>query len=141
MIVVGAVTIVGLVVERLIVTDREAIEMTLDKAVAAVKANDIDRLLECISPSAKDIQDQSRWVLSRYVVESAWIRNLEITVNNHTSPPTAKAKFTAIGQGKDNMGQVPYRGYSVQVVVDLRKEGDRWLVTGYGGDDYLPQRR
>jgi hypothetical protein len=139
MIGVGVFTLLGLVAERLIVTDRELVEATLDKAARAVENGDTDKLIECISDSKSDewIRDKARKAMADYKVDSVWIRNLEITVNNLTSPPTAKAKFTAVGQGQDRKGVIPYRAYSEPVVVELKKKGDRWLVTGLSGENYL----
>ena len=128
---VGAVVLVGLVVERLVVTDREAVENTLDACVAAVKANDINRLSECISPTAPQVRAEARFVLGRVEVQKAAITDLEITINRLTSPPTAKAKFRAIGAGRDRKGEFPYQGFAEFITVELRLEGDRWLVSGY----------
>jgi hypothetical protein len=143
MIVVGAVTLAGLVVERLIITDRKAVEMTLDKAVAAVEAGNIDRLLECISPSAKETREDARWNLKNYKVNSVWIRNLDIKINNLTSPPTAVAKFTVIGNGDDANHEALHNTIPpLDLTVDFQKENGRWVVAGYAGDPkYLPHRR
>ena len=128
---VAAVVLVGLAVERLVVTDREAVENTLDACVAAVKANDINRLLECISPAAPQVRAEARFVLDRFEVQKAALTDLEITINRLTNPPTAKAKFRAIGAGRDRKGEFPYQGFAEIVTVELRLEGDRWLVSGY----------
>jgi hypothetical protein len=141
MIGVGVLTLLGLVVERLVVTDREAVADTLDAAAAAVEANDLERLLSYISPTAQRPQADSRFVLGRFEVSKARVRNLEVSINRLTSPPTAKAKFTAFGQGRDRQGVFPYQAYSQQVIVELRLEGDRWLVTDYSVEDVIPPRR
>jgi hypothetical protein len=137
MIGVAIITGLGLVAERMIVTDREAVGATLDAAVAAVQKNDLQGVLKCISPSAKGTRLEATWILERFEVNSAWIRDLDIKVNTLTSPPSAKATFQAIGQGKDRKGEIPYQGYEQRVVVELQKEGDRWLVTGCNGDEIL----
>ena len=140
MLLVGALTLAGFGVERLVVTDREAVTNTLDTAATAVEDNDLERLLDCISPSAQQPRNQSRWVLDRFDVDKAWIRNLEIDFNYLTSPPTAHAHFQAVGTGRDRKGQVPYNTYGQRVVVHLRQKGDRWLVTGYDIEDVTPRR-
>jgi hypothetical protein len=131
MLAVAAVVAAGLVVERLVVTDRKAVENTLDAAVAAVEANDISRLLACISPSAENVRSQARTMLDRVEVRSVWIRGLEVKVNRLTSPWTAQARFVASGEAQDRKNELPYPGYTHPVVVEFRREGDRWLVTGY----------
>jgi hypothetical protein len=54
MIGVALLVVAGLIVERLVVTDREAVEQTLDTAVAAARRNDLEGALNCISPSAQE---------------------------------------------------------------------------------------
>jgi hypothetical protein len=141
MIGVGALTLLGLAVERLVVTDREAVSDTLDAAAAAVEANDLERLLSYISPTAQRPQADSRFVLGRFEVSKARVRDLTVTINRLTSPPTAKARFIAFGQGRDRQGVFPYQAYSQQVIVELQLEGDRWLVTDYSVEDILPPRK
>ncbi len=140
MLLVGVLTLAGFGVERLVVTDREAVTNTLDTAASAVEDNDLERLLGCISSSAQRPRNQSRWVLDRFDVDKAWIRNLEIDFNYFTSPPTAHAHFQAVGTGRDRKGQVPYNTYGQRVVVHLRQKGDRWLVTGYDIEGVTPRR-
>jgi hypothetical protein len=120
-----------LAVERLVVTDREAVEQTLDDAVKAVRRNDLGGLLNCIAPSANAPRELSNWVMGRFEVGEGHIGELEIKVNRLTSPPTAKATFLAIGRGRDRRNECPYQGFGHRVTVELRLMGDRWLVTGY----------
>ena len=61
---------------------------------------------------------------------------MEITFNRLMNPPTAAAKFQAIGQGRDRKGESPYQGFLQNVTVELRQEGGRWLVTGYTLHDF-----
>jgi hypothetical protein len=129
MIGVGALTLVGLAVERLVVTDREAVENTLDAAVAAVAANDLPKVLSFTAPTAQKSRAEAQWILGRFQVDMARISGLEITLNRLTSPPTARAKFLAIGHGRDRTGQMPYNAFRQHVVVVLQLDGDRWLVT------------
>lgn len=131
MIGVAVFVLIGLGIERWIVTDREAVGQTLDAAVVAARNNDLDRLLDCIVPEAEKPRQLSRWVLDRFQVEEGHIRDIEITVNRLTSPPTAEAKFLVVGKGRDRLGQWPYEAFAQRVSVELRLQGNRWLVTGY----------
>lgn len=140
MLLVGVLTLAGFGIERLVVTDREAVINTLDAAATAVEDNNLERLLGCISPSAQRPRNQSRWVLERFDVDKAIIHNLKIDFNHLTSPPTAHAHFQAIGTGRDRKGQIPYHSYAQRVVVHLRLEGDRWLVTGYDIEGVTPRQ-
>jgi len=136
MIGVAALVGVGLIVEHFVITDRKAVTQTLDAAVAAVKKNDINGVLDCISPSAQEARDKSRWLLGLVDVQEGHISDLEIKVNRLTSPPSADAKFLAVGRGKDRKGEWPYQGFAQRVTLTLRLEGGRWLVTGYDLKDF-----
>lgn len=135
----------GLVVERLVVTDREAVANTIDAAVAAVRANNKERLLACVSPNAKPVRQMTDYVFNLVEFIDAGISNLEITVGTPTGrtaggPQTAVAKFTAIGHARDRLGQVPYQGFMQELTVNFRREGDRWLIDSYNAKDQLPVR-
>lgn len=135
MIGVAVFVVLGLVVERFVVTDREAIGNTLDAAAAAVETNQLDRLLDCVSPKAEKTRKDARFVLGLFEFNKARICDLEITVNRLTSPVTAKAKFRAVGQGRDRRGEIPYQGFARWVTVTMRQEGDRWLIGEYTVED------
>jgi hypothetical protein len=138
---VAVFVLAGLVAEHLVVTEQEAVEMTLGAGVAAARANDLNRLLACISPKATRARSYAGMVLGRAEVEEAHILHLEITVNRLTSPPTAKARFQAIGKGRDRKGEFPYQGFARWVVVQLRREGGRWLVADFEVEDFEQPRR
>jgi hypothetical protein len=121
----------GLVVERLVVTDREAVGNTLDAAVAAVRANDITALRKCASAAALQKPFDAAWVLQQVEVLSVGISGLEITVRREARPLTAVATFLAVARVNDKTGQLLYHGAAVKVVTWFRKEGDRWLIDSY----------
>lgn len=139
MIGVGLLVVGGLVVERLVVTPREEVEQTLDKAVAAVNRHDLDSLLDCISPSAKEPRTLSRWVFQSFEIEDGHINDVQIDVNRLTSPPTASAKFMAVGRGKDRKGEIPYQNFAQPVSIKLQLQGGRWLVTHYKLEEFPMQ--
>lgn len=131
MIVAAVFTAGSLIVERLVVTDREAVGVTIDAAVAAVKADNEKWLLTCIAPSAKSPQADACWVLKFVTVEEAHLSGFEATVNRSTNPPTAEAKFLVFGFASLKSGIVSHQGYSRHVTVRLEQQGDRWLVQDY----------
>ena len=128
---VGALVLAGLLLERCVVSDREAVEDNLDSITAAAEANDINRLLEFVSPKASKVQSDARAVLSRVEVTKARLTDLELKINRLTSPPTAKGKFRVIGTARDRLGEFPYPGFAEFLAADLRLEGGRWLVFDY----------
>jgi hypothetical protein len=133
---VAAFVVAGLLVEHFVVTDRKAVTQTLEEARAAVVANDLQRLLNCISPTAPTARRDADWMLHRVEVNQGSIHQLEITVNRLTSPPSARARLVAVGAGRDRMNEFPYNGFYRRVVVNLRREGDRWLITDYDVEDF-----
>ena len=131
MIAVFALTAAALAVERLVVTERERIEMTLDGITSALEANDLNRVLSYVAPAAVRTRGRAAWVLGRIEVQSARIYRLDITINRLTTPMTAKASFFGHVSYRDRQGEIPYGNYGSRFVVDLRKENDRWVVTGH----------
>lgn len=128
---VFALMLLGVLVERLVVTETERVEMTLDGIVAALEANDLPRVLSYVSQDATKTRGRAAWAMGRIEVQSARIYKLEITVNRLTNPPTAKAAFFGHLSYRDRQGEIPYNNYGSKFVVDLRKEGNVWVVTGH----------
>jgi hypothetical protein len=131
MIGVLALTVLAVVVERLVVTEKERVEMTLDGITSALEANDLSRLLSYIAPGAIQTRNRAAWAMGRIEVQSARIYWLNITVNRLTSPMTAKAAFSGHIYYRDRQGEIPYNNYGSKFIVDLRKLGDVWVVTGH----------
>ncbi|MEN6406230.1 MAG: hypothetical protein ABFC77_07155 [Thermoguttaceae bacterium] len=133
----GAACIVGagLLVEWLVVTDREAVCDAVSDCAAAAERNDLNRLLDHIAPSARSLRDETRQVMGRVEVTMLRIKDLKVNVQRDASPRKAKAVFTVIGQGSDRRGEMPYRATVCKATVNFRKEGDRWLVFSYQVDD------
>ena len=121
----GLLVLAGLLVEHFVVTDRKAIINTLDTAAAAVEANDLHRLLDCVSPSAAEIRSGAPREFTRFEFRQVHIHGLEITINRLTSPPTATVAFQAVGNARDRRGEYPYSGFAEAVSVTLRQEQGR----------------
>ena len=129
--------VIGLVVERLVVTENKRIVATLDGAKAALEANDLNRLLPYLAPSAAQTRDRASQVLGMVEFVSISLRGLQIgEINRLTSPPTVQTRFTAIIGFRDRTGSIPYEHRPVGLIVGLRKEGDRWLITDHVELDY-----
>jgi hypothetical protein len=131
--IVGTVifVLIGLAVEHFVVTERELVEHTIDSGVAAVRANDLQAMLACISPSATKPQADARLIHSMFVVTKANISDLEVTINRLTSPPSAKATFLAVCTVRGRSGEELGGGTLCHVTVTLHREDDHWLVSDY----------
>jgi hypothetical protein len=128
-----AVTVgIGLLVERLVVTDRKLVAHSIDAAAAALEANDLPRLLELLAPDAAETRQAASAALQAGEFIQVRIYGLEVAVVRTTSPPTAKATFNVIATGKDRRGMFDQQSLRpFPMIVRLRWESGRWLITGH----------
>jgi hypothetical protein len=133
----------GVLIERLVVTQHEEVEDTFDGICRALLANDVQRVLSFIDPMAADIRSQVQSVLPQAQITDARVYDLMIDVNGHASPPTAQAQFVGRVKGRfrgdgpgGDEGLVLHR-----FTVDLRKDGERWLVVAYQDHGNIGGRR
>lgn len=136
---IGLLVLVGLgvLVERLVVTDREQVEDSLDGICRALMANDVPGVLSYIDPEAGGIRSHVQSMLPRAHITDARLYDLVINVNRHTTPPSAEANFTGRVKGsfQGSDGLVLRR-----FTVDLRQEGERWLIVDYQDRGALGRR-
>jgi hypothetical protein len=131
---IGVLALVGLgvLVERLVVTDRERIETALEGVCRSLTANDVEGVVNHIDPDAASLRSYVRSILPRAHITDARVYDLVIHVNRHASPPIAQANFTGRVkghfQGDGGGGEGP--GLR-RLTVDFRQEGENWLITGY----------
>ena len=135
MIGVLALTLAGVGLEWLVVTERERVEDTLYGAAAAIEANDLDRLMPYISPSAPYTPRRARTVMRQYKFTEARINNVQIEINELTSPPSAKAEMIGIFSVIDTLNELPYTSGRIGLTIELRLENGRWLITGHREGD------
>lgn len=131
MVLMALLTLGGIVVERLVVTERERVEMTLDGAVAALNRNDLAGVLKYLIPEAQQTRERAQWAMERVEFTSVSIHGVDIQINRLTSPPTAEARFQGVAYYRDRQGQFPYEHYAAKFIVQLRQEGDQWRITDH----------
>jgi hypothetical protein len=132
---VAALTIGMLLVERAVVTQSEEVQDALDGVAKALEANDVQAVLAAFSPNSPRLAEV-RSALARFEVSDAGIGgDLQIRFNPLTIPPSATAYFTGRVQGKDKRGVVPYENLFRKFKVTLHHEGDRWLIADYSDLD------
>lgn len=133
---VGVLTGLLLLVERLIVTETEQVEATLDELSAALVRNDLNAVLAFISPTANDVRTLAQTSLPSVVINEAHIgSDLSIQVNERTNPPTALATFTGRFQFKLVRGASPYENMVRKFRVGLSKQDGRWLIVAVEESD------
>lgn len=128
------VTLLMLLVQWLVVTEREAVSDTLEQMAVALESNQIDAVLGYLAPDAGAIRTDAQRYLPGVEISDANIGgDLQVTVNRLTNPPTARATFTGriSGVNRSPAERSPYENFVRPFTLTLRQEGDRWLITGY----------
>ena len=95
MIGVLALALLGVGVERLVVTDNKLITAVLYDTAAALEANDLNRVLAHVAADADKTRADARSALSEAEITELKIRYLEIKINRLTSPPSAGPPSTS----------------------------------------------
>ncbi len=139
MAVVATATIVLLLVERLVVTEREEVEDALASAAQALVSNDLEALLAIFSPDSPR-RGEVQSVLKRFAIREAHIGgDLEIHFNRQAVPPSVTTQFTGRAEIRDSRGQIPYEHVIRKFKVTLHRQGDRWLIYNFtDADVHIP---
>ncbi len=131
---VVVLALVGL--EWLVVTERERVELAIEAGRAALEANDPDAVLACLAPQANSTEDLLRRVLQHIEFTSVRISRLEVgQINELTSPPSVRVQLGVRVEFRDRRGIIPYRHYTTDLELMLRRYDDRWLVTDHRWED------
>jgi hypothetical protein len=132
---VALLLLVGLFIERNTITDTKRVRQTLEVVAAGLKANKAEQVYACIvpGPDGNLARGKTDWALGIAVFNEVSVRNLDVTFNHQTSPPTATAEFTVVVNGKLRAGDFADVGETtrpVRIRVDLQKQSGRWLIYG-----------
>ena len=129
--ILGVVLVVGacVLLEFLVVTERERVEATVYGVAAAMQDNDTNRVLSYISTRAGNVREQAQWVLRMFEVEEAKITDGPfIVINELTSPPSATVELMAVARGKLRTGSLGHKQFPSRFVVTLGLENDQWRI-------------
>lgn len=129
-------TLVGLVIERMVETDTEAVEGLLTQIARDVQQNDIQAILAHIDPSATFVRAQAEGELPKYKFSEVNIKsNLTITFDNPSDPTEAVTKFNVVVAGSHRDGSIEMWRVPRYAIVTFRKSGERWKVVAYEHHD------
>jgi len=123
------VVLCGVGLEWLVVTDVERVEAVLGRTVAALEDNDLEAVLACCSESADHTRREARRAIRLVEFTRVKITRLDIQIIRHTSPPMAKARFSAMVAGRDRKGNFGQVKKPIGFTLTLREEPDGWRVT------------
>ena len=132
-------TIVGLVIEQAILTDREAIEATLTEIARDVESNNIRALVRHIATGATEVQQAAEAEMPKYRFEECRVTKVHnIDIDATQEPRSAIVEFNVIATGSFSEGGFELTGQQVYRWVQLhmvREKDGRWKVQSYKHDD------
>ena len=127
--VVGA-TLLLLLVERLVVTDREQVEAAVVELMKAIEENDLATVVAAIDLAAAEVRDDAETLMPLVKVEDTGATSLRVEVGATAEPQTAVAKFRGKINGiHRNSGQRVF--YFEEVHLFWVKRERQWLVVDY----------
>jgi hypothetical protein len=124
-------TLLLLVVERVVVTDREAIEDSVEEVLAAIEANNVQGVLANIDPAAAGVRSDVEALMPQIKVISANAGGILVEVQVAATAPTATSQFRAFLQGTHGSSGMSVAYINQRVDIEWVKRGDRWLISDY----------
>lgn len=123
----GVLAVTGglVLVERLVVTDRERIEAVIDDLADAIETNDGDRVVAHISPANRSLRTEAKSRMKRgNIQEVRLVDNPEIRVEELSDPPVARARFAVL---------LVAHGFRLPQEIELwfRMEDGQWRIFKY----------
>lgn len=127
--VVGA-TLLLVLVERLVVTDREEVEAAVVELMKAIEENDLPTVVATIDPAATEVRSDAERLMPLVKVEDTGATSLRVEVDTSTESLTAVAKFRGKIDGiHKSSGQRVF--YFEEVYLFWGKREGQWLVVDY----------
>ena len=137
-----ALIVAGLAIERLVITDDEAIRQTLQDIAHDVATNNHRALVQHIASSAPELKQRAEAEMPNYQFKDCRVTKVNaIEVDSSAAPKSAIVEFNVVASGTFRYEGVEVSDTSVPRWVKLQliqdKDG-RWKVAAYEHDD--PQR-
>jgi len=120
-----------MVVEGLVVTDREAVVSLLETSAQAAEDGDIATVVAAVDPKASQIRDELRQMLDRFEVKDINLGDMEVTIDRRANPRRAQATLRVFVAARDLADASPYQSLVVRLAVELEFNGEKWQVVGY----------
>jgi hypothetical protein len=137
-----ALLVAGLVIERVVVTDREAIRRTLQEIARDVKNNNHRALVQHIHASAAQLRQKADAELPNYRFTECRVTKIhKIEVDGSAEPHSAVVEFNIIAAGTFKVSGLGELSETVPRWVKLqmlREKDGRWTVADYEHDS--PER-
>jgi hypothetical protein len=132
-------TIGGLILEQVVVTDREAIEATLTEIARDVESNNIRALTRHIATGATQVQREAEREMPKHRFEECRVTKVHsIDIDATQEPRSAVVEFNVTAKGSFSEGGFELSGQQIFRWVELhmvREKDGRWTVQSYKHDD------
>ena len=127
-----------LVVEKIVVTDGESVEIMLYLAAGDVQRNDIRAVLSHVSTTDSELRRSVEKQMGQVLIKRAEIKGRpKITVQSVGEVTTAVAEFRGLVVANDKRGIIQDGHVLRQFTVRLRRERDAWKIYEYHHNDPL----
>jgi hypothetical protein len=137
-----ALLIAALVIERIVVTDREAIRATLQQIASDVKSNNRGAVKSHVHSSAPELKAKADAEMPNYQFTDCRITKIhQIDVDDRVEPRSAVVTFNVIASGSFKQGGLEVSDANVPRWVELhmlREKDGRWGVAEY---DHAPPQQ
>ena len=129
-------TLILVLVECLVVTEREEVEAAVYRLAAAVESGDLPAVFAMLDPAAVNVRSDATLLMPRLKIAKARVGGqLTVEVDLSTKPPQAVSRFRGLLDAVDTRSGVKFVYYDEVEITWLRQKG-RWLV-----DDYTAKYR
>lgn len=129
----------AIVTDQLVITDRERIEALFPRLAEAAEAGDHATILAAFAPEAREARDAAAAILQQFTPEEVRITTMQVDVPAGSPARGARAEFLVRTRGTLR-GATPWNGI-VDFDVQLRNDGDRWLIVDVDIPDERPLGR
>lgn len=132
---IAGIFVVLIIAERMMISDREAIEATLAQIARDLEANNREAVYAAIHPSKPELLAQAQAELPGYTFTECRITKIQETkINAEAKPKTAQVGFNVMVKGNFKQGADYFSGMTIAryVVLDLEQDSDgKWKVVHY----------
>jgi low affinity Fe/Cu permease len=131
---VAVLTVAMLIVERVVITDQEAIQATLAEIARDVQANDMKRVIGHIAIGSPSLVQKAQNEMPNYEFTECRVTKIHKTdLDASAEPRSAIVEFNVRFDGKFKQGGVEVHGPGVRWIrlQMVREEDGKWRVLDY----------
>lgn len=131
---------VAVLADRLVITDREAVENLFESLARAAERGDAATILDAIDPAMLPVRLEAERALREFRPDEVRITRCDVTVEGAGPDRRARADLLVHARGALGAGGGP-ANLLVDLRVDLRHDAGRWLVADFEAREGRPGRR